>query len=171
MGYTVRLDHPVTSLEKIVSTEHTNFWIKNISKFFELHKTIEATSAIVIDRNTTDVVAWLDTFVKSADLAGIPRADIKVCFRESDKSSSKLNQWVKDNHVGGTVKDGKILIFQHRPAKWLFKDCDDVKIIATNSFTPMNEPLTSAWVSSHPCVCYLGDIKPTKVRDKKIVEL
>lgn len=172
MGYSVNLPHaPSTTLENIVTSKYTNFWFKDISKFFDLYKTIDGTAGIVIDRNTTDIVAWLDNFVRNTDMHGISRSDIKVCFRESDSKISKLNQWIKDNYVGGAVKDGKILIFQHRPPKWLFKDSVDVKLIATNSFTPMNEPLTSAWVSAHPCVCYLGDIKPTRVRDNKIVEL
>ena len=172
MGYVVKLSTPPsTILENVVSTVHGNFWFKDISKFFDLYKAVDGSVGIVIDRNTSDVVAWLTNFVEKSDFYGIPRTDIKVCFREPESKASTLNQWVKDNNVGGTVKDGKILIFQHKPPKWLFKDSSDVKIIATNSFTPVNEPLTSAWVSAHPCVCYLGDIKPTRVRDKKIVEL
>ncbi len=172
MGYVVKMSvPPSTVVENIASTVDTDFWFKDVSKFFELYASLDCYVGIVIDRNTQDVVGWLDEFVKKADFCGISRSDIKVCFRETESRPSALNKWIKDNNVGGTVKDGKILIFQHKPPKWLFKEDTDVKIIATNSFTPMNEPLTSAWVAAHPCVCYLGGIKPTRARDKKIVEL
>ena len=77
----------------------------------------------------------------------------------------------KDNELGGKVDSGKILIFLHKPPKWLFKDTIDVKLVITNSYTPINEPTTSAWLMAHPCVCYLGEIKPTPVRKQKIVNL
>ena len=172
MGYVVKFSSTSqTLIEEISASAATDFWIKDLSTFFELYQTLGGVFCILVDRNTQDVVDWLQDFVNHSDFAGIPRNEIKVCFRESDSKNSKLNKWIKDNYVGGTVKDGKILIFQHKPPKWLFKDDIDVKIIATNSFTPIAEPLTSAWISGHHCVCYLGDIKPTKIKDKKIVEL
>ena len=172
MGYVVQFSSPVDSaLKTIVSSESSDFWIKDLSVFFKLYQTIGGTFCILIDRNTQDVVKWLDIFVKKADWAGISRKDLKVCFRDSDTKNSKLNQWIKEENVGGAVKDGKILIFQHKPPKWLFKDDIDVKILATNSFTPVAEPLSATWISGHHCVCYLGDITPTRIKDKKIVEL
>jgi len=161
----------LSDVERMAATNHTDFWIKNHNKFFDLYKSIGGVFCVLLDRNTQDLVSWLESFVKKSDFAGISRSDIKVCFRESETKSSRLNKWIKDNHVGGAVKDGKILIFLHKPPKWLFKDGIDVKIIATNSFTPIADPLAQAWVSAHYCVCYLGDIKPTKFRNKKIVEL
>jgi hypothetical protein len=171
MGLTVRINKPITLVEKISSVEETNFWIKDYDKFFDLYKTVNGVVCIIVDRNTQNTISWLDQFVRRSDAAGISRTDIKVCFRDPDSKKSNLNQWIKDNCVGGAVSDGKLLIFQHKPAKWLFKENVDVKIIATNSFTPITEPLTAAWISSHYCVCYLGDIRPTKFKDKKVVEL
>jgi hypothetical protein len=171
MGLTVRINKPITLVEKIASVEETNFWIKDYDKFFDLYKTVEGVVCVIVDRNTQNTIGWLDQFVRQSDAAGISRTDIKVCFRDPDSKKSNLNQWIKDNCVGGAVSDGKLLIFQHKPAKWLFKENVDVKIIATNSFTPITEPLTAAWISSHYCVCYLGDIRPTKFKDKKVVEL
>jgi hypothetical protein len=172
MGFSVRFSYtPGTILEKISSSDSSTFWIKDLSKFFDLYRKIDGTVCVLLDRNTQDTVGWLENFVRNSDNFGISRKEIKVCFRESDSKNSKLNQWIKDNCVGGAVKDGKILIFQHKPPKWLFKDNIDVKIIATNSFTPATDPLSAAWISGHYCVCYLGDIKPTRVKDKKIVEL
>ena len=172
MGYPTRFNQPAeTSLEKICQSKSRNFWLKLNSDFFNLYKKIDGIACVLIDRNTQDVVAWLEKFVGSADIAGIPRSEIKVCFRDPVEKKSKLNEWIKDNNLGGKVDEGKILIFLHKPPKWLFKDLIDVKIVITNSYTPINEPTTSAWLSAHPCVCYLGEIKPTPVRKQKIVSL
>jgi len=172
MGYPVIFDRPTkTLLERICESTAKHFWLKTNSEFFELHNNINGIACVLIDRNTQNIIEWLEKFVSSADLAGIPRSEIKVCFRDPVEKKSKLNEWIKDNALGGTVRDGKILIFLHKPPKWLFKDDIDVKIVITNSYTPINEPTTSAWLSVHPCVCYLGDIKPTPIRKQQIVTL
>lgn len=172
MGFPARLAHsPEDICETISSKIENNFWIKELIEFFNLYKTLDGITVIILDRNTEDVIGWLEKFVNNADYAGIPRSIIKVCFRESENKNSKLNTWIKDNYVGGTVKDGKILIFQHKPPKWIFKEDHDIKIIATNSFTPAIDPITVSWLFSHHCVCYLGDIVPTMTKDKIIVKL
>ncbi len=172
MGYVLKnYNEPSTKLEKICSIDQNFFWLNSNLDFFEIFSKIGGTSVIVLDRNTKDVLSWLKKFVEDADNFGISRNDIKVCFRESSDGQSILNTWIKENHLGGKVDQGKILIFSHKPAKWLFKDNVDVKIIAVNSFTPVNEPLCQSWLDSHPCVFYIGDIKPTAPRMKKIVNL
>ena len=174
MGYPVRFTRPtnaIGAIEKICQSKSKNFWMKSNSDFFNLYKEIDGVACILIDRNTQDIVAWLERFIGSADIAGIPRSEIKVCFRDPVEKKSKLNEWIKENDLGGKVDCGKILIFLHKPPKWLFKDAIDVKLVITNSYTPINEPTTSAWLMAHPCVCYLGEIKPTPVRKQKIVSL
>jgi len=172
MGYPVRFNQPAaTPLEKICQSKSRNFWLKLNRDFFNLYKEIDGIACVLIDRNTQDIVTWLERFIGSSDIAGIPRSEIKVCFRDPVEKKSKLNAWIKDNNLGGKVDEGKILVFLHKPPKWLFKDTIDVKIVITNSYTPINEPTTSAWLSAHPCVCYLGEIKPTPVRKQKIVSL
>jgi hypothetical protein len=172
MGYPVQLNRsPVTHVETICQETSKYFWLKVNSDFFNLYKEINGVACILVDRNTQDVVAWLEKFVGSADIAGVPRSEIKVCFRDPIEKKSKLNEWVKDNNLGGKVEGGKILIFLHKPPKWLFKDNIDVKIVITNSYTPINEPTISSWLAAHPCVCYLGEIKPTPIRKQKIVSL
>jgi len=172
MGYPVQLNRaPASHLEKICQSSSKYFWLKLNSDFFNLYKEINGVACILIDRNTQDVVSWLEKFIVSADTAGIPRSEIKVCFRDPVEKKSKLNEWIKDNNLGGKVDGGKILIFLHKPPKWLFKDNIDVKIVITNSYTPINEPTTSSWLAVHPCVCYLGEIKPTPIRKQKIVSL
>ena len=157
--------------EKISSSAAKEFWIKDLIKFVSMHQMLNGCTAIILDRNTENTLSWLEKFLSVADYLGVSRSDIKVCFRESENKSSKLNNWIKENNVGGTVKGGKILIFQHKPAKWVFKDDIDIKLIGLNSFTPVAEPITSAWIGSHHCVCYLTEIRPTKIRGNDIVEL
>jgi hypothetical protein len=124
----------------------------------------------VLDR-TGNTLAWLDQFVRDVDNAGISRNDIRVCFRESKESDTGVNSWIKSNSVGGKVEDGKILIFEYKPAKWLFKQSEDVKMLVTNNLYPPTNQLTKDWFESHPCVIYLGDIKPSEQRGQQIVEL
>ena len=52
-----------------------------------------------------------------------------------------------------------------------FKDKEDITIIATNNLYPHTSQVTKDWLDSHPCVIYLGDIKPSEQKGKKIVEL
>jgi hypothetical protein len=53
----------------------------------------------------------------------------------------------------------------------LFSDGIDVKIILTNSLYPVPSATTQAWMESHTCVCFVGDIKAAHIKDKKIAEL
>jgi hypothetical protein len=100
-----------------------------------------------------------------------PKSDIKVCFRLNKDQNNGFNEWVKTNGLGGTVEQGKLLIFDHKPAKWLFRQEEDVKLLVTNNLYPHTQYLTRDWINSHPCVIYLGDIRPTLFKDQSIVEL
>ena len=126
--------------------------------------------AVVIDRSS-DTLSWLQSFVQAADEAGVHREEIKVCFRENKDSETGVNEWIKLAGVGGKIEGGRIYIFEHKPAKWLFKDKEDITIIATNNLYPHTNQVTKDWLDSHPCVIYLGDIKPSEQKGKKIVEL
>lgn len=171
LGYPAMINKTDKSpLENICSSKEKFFWLKSLDDFFSVHTEVGGISAILLDRNTKEVVEWLKEFVLVAD-RHVSRDDIKVCFREESEKESILNHWIKTNGLGGKVETGKILIFHHKPPKWLFSKNVDVKIILTNSYTPHVEPLTSSWILSHPCVCYAGDVKPTPPRNLKIVKL
>jgi hypothetical protein len=171
MGYPVRLKTtPLTHFEKICSTTERTFWLKSTTDFFEVYKKIGGTVAVLLDRNTADIKEWLADFVSVSEKY-ISKEFVKVCFREDKSSNSLFNQWVKDSGLGGKVEDGKILIFLHKPPKWLFSKEIDVKLIVTNSYTPLNEPMSAAWINHHPCVIYVGNIKPTPTRNKQFVNL
>ena len=169
MGYVYR-SKPTNFLEKISADSNNAFWIKENSHFFQLVKSVDGKVCIILDRASRSR-EWIKSFVIDADAANIDRNDIKVCFRLSKDEDQGFNQWIKDAGLGGKVEDGKIYIFNHKPAKWLFKDSNDVKILASNNLYPSTNTLAKDWFSGHPCMVYLGDIKPSEQRGKKIVEL
>lgn len=154
----------------LVSSSTNSFWVKENQQFFSLYKELQGKVCIILDR-ASNVLEWLQHFVADADNAGVTREDIKVCFRENKVESKGLNEWVKLAGVGGKVETGRIFIFETKPAKWLFKEPKDVKIIVTNSLYPATNQLTKDLIGSHPCVIYLGDIKATEAKGQKIVEL
>lgn len=169
MGYPFDLQ-PVDPLMKILSSTENTFWIKENKMLFDIFKEISGKICILLDR-ASDSFDWIKKFVLDADQCDISRDTIKVCFRDSKDTNSGLNDWIKNEGVGGKVEKGRILIFESKPAKWLFKDINDVKILVTNNIYPPTNSLAKDWFSSHPCVIYLGDTKPTETKGQKIVEL
>lgn len=169
MGYTYR-GMTDNLLEKIAATPSNAFWIKENLQFLQLIKEINGKVCIILDRASRSR-DWIKSFVVDADRANISRSDIKVCFRLTKDEDHGFNQWIKDADLGGKVEDGKIYIFNHKPAKWLFKETNDVKILASNNLYPPTNTLAKDWITGHPCVIYLGDIKPSEQKGQKIVEL
>lgn len=169
MGYPL-IDSIEFQLDALVSSYDNWFWIKDHDLFFKIYKRLKGRVCLILDRSA-NTLSWLQTFVCSADNNGIDRDDIKVCFRETKDSESGLNEWVKNAGVGGKVETGRILIFENKPAKWLFKDIENVKMLVTNNLYPPTNILTRDWMQSHPCVVYLGDTRPTEQKGHKIVKL
>jgi hypothetical protein len=156
---------PEKIVEKIASNKNNIFWIDTNEKFFDLYKQVDEKICIVLDRASYKD-KWLETFVEDSEKCGVSRSDIRVCFRDNKDQDRGLNQWIKDNDLGGPVEGGKIFIFEHKPAKWLFKDNIDVKIIVTNNLYISSNTFINEWMTSHPCVVYLGEIKPTLTKVK-----
>jgi hypothetical protein len=161
---------PENLLEKIAANSDNAFWIKTNNDLFDICKNVLGKVCIILDR-TTNTLQWLQQFIADADSSGILREEIKVCFRDNKESKTGINEWIKIAGVGGKIEQGRILIFESKPAKWLFKDEQDVKILVTNNIYPPTNTLAKEWFGSHPCVLYLGDTKPTEQRGQKIVEL
>lgn len=171
MGYPLKVDKSnLTIVEKVSSCSDNTFWTADFSIFFQLYKISQGHACIILDRNS-QILEFLEKFVSVADEFGISRSDIKVCFREDKENEKTLNRWIKDNDVGGQIKDGKIFIFAQRPAKWLFKPEYSVKIVATNLIYPDPNSLVRDWLKFHPCVLYMGKVKPSMQKEEKIVEL
>jgi hypothetical protein len=172
MGFVATLDHPpVSVVEKIASDSHSHFWMKSNKEFFQLYQEVDSLTAIIIDRNTKDVLHWLTQFLKAAKDAGVNTDEFRVCYRESKNNKIMLNDWIKENNLGGSVESGKLFIFLQKPAKWIFSKKVDIKIIGTNSYSSVTDMPTAAWMVSHPCVCYISNIRPTKIRNKQIASL
>jgi hypothetical protein len=169
MGYQYS-GKPHTMIEKIAASDSNSFWIKNNTEFLNLCSSVTGRVCIILDR-TSNTLDWLTQFIDDADAAGIDRDEIKVCFREPKEQDTGINEWIKTNGVGGKVETGRILIFEFKPAKWLFKEKESVKLLVSNNLYPPTNQLTKDWVSGHPCVIYLGDIKPSEQRGQNIVEL
>jgi hypothetical protein len=169
MGFPLR-KIPVNSVEKIASSQENAFWVKDKDQFFSIYKKVSGRVCVMLDR-TSNTLQWLQTFVTEADKHAVSRDEIKVCFRDSKDSVTGLNEWIKLAGVGGKVETGRILIFESKPAKWLFKDSQDVTILVTNNLYPPTNNMAKEWFQHHPCVIYLGDIRPSEQRGQKIVEL
>lgn len=169
MGYPAK-DLPNMTRYNMVSSSENSFWLKENRQFFSIYKEISGNICVILDR-TSDVLPWLQQFVADADISGVSRDEIRVCFRENKDSNKGLNEWVKLAGVGGKVDSGRIFIFESKPAKWLFKNFKDVKLVVTNSLYPATNNITKELFSSFPCVIYLGDIKATNAKGQKIVEL
>lgn len=161
---------PENSIERIASTKPSTYWVKTNEELLSLCNDIDGKVCIVLDRvgKTTD---WLCDFAKSVDDCGVDRNQIKVCFRAEKNDSSNLNDTIKELGFGGKIEDGKFLIFNHKPAKWLFKEAESVKILVSNNLYPSTNALTRDWFNSHPLVIYVGNIKPSEHRNNNIVEL
>lgn len=154
---------------KIATSDTNSFWIRDLSKFFEIFKTLETKCCIMMDR-TEDRRSWLENFVSAAERSEVPRAYIKVCFREK-AADDPFNIWIKDQGIGGKTDQGRIFVFEQKPAKWIFKNSSEFRIIATTSINPPMNIITREWLESHPMSFYLTDIKPTQKGQREIVEL
>ena len=157
-------------IEKIANSSANNFWIKDIPKFLDLCNKIQDRIVIVLDRSY-DAQSWVREFIAQVDSTSFNKSDIKVCFRSKREQENGFNEWIKEHDLGGTVETGKILIFDNKPAKWLFKEDHDVKLLVTNNLFPHTQTMTREWFDSHACVIHLGNIKPTPIKDQDIVEL
>lgn len=169
MGYLLD-KNPQTAIEKIAATNANSFWVKTNKEFLDLCYSINGKVCIILDR-TSDSLDWIKSLAVSIDDLNYDRRDFRVCFRTSNKNDAEFNNWVSENKFGGKIKDAKFLIFQHKPAKWLFKDKNDVIIYASNNLYPATNTTTRSLINNHPCVVYVGDIQPTKSKENTVVEL
>lgn len=170
MGFPMRtINKKKTMTEKIVSSNKQFFWMKNNFDFFELTKTVDTKTCIIIDRNEKEK-NWLKKFVEEAK-KHIPDKKIRVCFRENQEKDREFNNWIKETETGGKVDQGDIFIFQYKPPKWILKEKQNMLFIATTMITPPSNTVTQDFFSATPCVIYLTEIRPTEWRNRTIVDL
>ena len=169
MGFLYQ-EKPQNLVEKIAASQENSFWMKTNQEFFQLAKSCPGKICVLLDRSSA-TLPWLQNFVADAEKSGVSREEIKVCFRDNKESTTGLNDWIKIAGVGGKVETGRILIFESKPAKWLFKADNDVTLLVTNNIFPPTNTMARDWFMCHPCVIYLGDTRPTETKGQKIVEL
>jgi hypothetical protein len=169
MGYFLS-KNPESQIERIAAEESTLFWMQNPRDFLTLARSLSGKFALILDRAHNNY-NWLKEFTSVAEDVGFSPNEIKVCFRNDKDRGPELNDWIKESGYGGKIEDGKIFIFNHKPAKWVFKNPTEFRVLITNNIYPPTDSTTKDWFSTHPCVVYLGDIKPSKNKDNKIVDL
>lgn len=164
---------PLTFLDKIVSSEENKFWVKSTESLLNIVKTINNWPVVIILDRATDTVKWCKEFINTIGETGNQHIKTKICFRfpNNDVQGSAFNQWIKDQGLGADMKEGQVFICNHKPPKWMFKDDFDVKLLVSNGIYPSTNTITESMLDSHHTVFFLGDIKPSEKRKKKIVEL
>jgi hypothetical protein len=158
------------TIKKICSLDSNNFYIPDFKKFFDIYKKINTKVAIVLDRNS-DPIEWISRFMDEMLEHGITNKDVIFCHREKNEKTSNINEWIKKNHLGGKIEDGKIFIFLHAPAKWFYKIIDQFKILVLNNIIPPTDQYLQHAINIMPIVLHTGSIKPTGMRDIKIEEM
>lgn len=168
MGYPLKQPNNTTA-QQISSNHHNTFWLKNVDEFISLSYQVEGKIVILLDR-AADALEYMKELKKCIDSNKYNPNDFRVCFRANNKDDPEFNNWVRDNKFGGKIEGAKFLIFQHKPAKWLFKQENDVIIVATNNLMPSTFGLTRDLIESSPIVFYVGEIEPSRGK-RTIVEL
>lgn len=169
MGYFLK-KKPENLVEKIAHEAHTQFHLKSINDFFEIYKSISGIVTVIVNKGE-DAEPWVKNFCEISKNFGISNEELRICYRLDKHEDRGFNQWVKDNGYGGKVEGARILIFQNKPPKWLFSDEINVKIVLTNSLYPVPSAITQSWMDTHSCVCFVGNVKASGYKDRKIVEL
>jgi hypothetical protein len=169
MGYVLQ-QLPGSRIEKIAAEESSMYWMQSPRDLLTMIRGLNGKFALVLDRAHNNF-NWLKEFTAVAEDVGFSPNEIKICFRNDKDKGLELNEWIKESGYGGKIEDGKIMIFSHKPAKWVFKNPKEFRILITNNIYPPTDSITKDWFSTHPCVVYLGDIRPSKHKDNKIVDL
>lgn len=170
----LRSDNSDDVVKMIVSSSNNQFWIRDTNKFIDLYKKINGKIAVIVSKSK-ESLEWIKTTIDILCKHEVKKSEIKICFRldssESDSLGVDFNSWIKKHSLGGKINDPKMMIFANKPPKWLFKNKTPVKIIATDSLYPIPNAVTQAWMSSHSCVIYLGNIKASQAKEKEIEQL
>ena len=168
MGY-IYDEKPNNIFEKIASNKGNRFFSRDIEQFLELSYGVEGKILLILERSES-TEDWIRHLAFEIEKLGYDKTDFRVCFRSSNKENPDFNKWVNQSGFGGKIQDAKFLIFQQKPAKWLFKDVNDVIIVATNELLPGMNSTARAMFNNHPCVVFIGEFKPVKDKED-IVEL
>lgn len=178
MNFCLKLEEKnPTLIQKIATAQDNYFYTNNVKNLFEILKSLPTAKVAVLVDRASETLNFVKNFVNFAENVNFPKNEIRVCFRLSAEEDRELkfNQWIKENQINGPVNSGRIYIFRHKPAKWLFAGEENVKIIVTNGLFTNTNISISHWMDSHPCVIFVGEQKPAmralSNKEKKIVNL
>jgi hypothetical protein len=173
LGYTAHNREPITFIDRIVTSDENKFWIKTTESLLTILKNINNWPVVIVLDRATDTIDWCNQFINTLSETGNQDIKTKICFRypNTEAKGSAFNQWIKDSGFGADMKEGQIFICNHKLPKWMLKDEFDVKIVISNGIFPSTNTTTESLIDSHHTVFFLGDIKPSEKRKKKIVEL
>ena len=173
LGYTAHNREPITFIDRIVTSDENKFWIKTTESLLTILKNINNWPVVIVLDRATDTIDWCNQFINTLTETGNQDIKTKICFRypNTEAKGSAFNQWIKDSGFGADMKEGQIFICNHKLPKWMLKDEFDVKIVISNGIFPSTNTTTESLIDSHHTVFFLGDIKPSEKRKKKIVEL
>lgn len=164
MGFPL-MNPTMSAIEKIASSDSMMFRMKNLYNFFDICKQISGKIVVILSEKIS-YHNWLQEFIDVAELCDYDIGSIKICFREKNDKNKSFNQWIKDKGMGGEIKNGKIYIFLHRPAKWIFKLDNEIKLIATNNNYIPVDYITKEWFKNNP-VIYLNETQLRKNREEE----
>lgn len=170
MGYCLKSSGNKSLVEMICSYKTNNFWIKDLKKFFQTYLDLDTKAAVIVDRNL-EILPWLQNFLENADSFDIPRNIIKVCFRQKNSDEDNINEWIREQQVGGKLEGGKIFVFMHSPNKWFYNDIDSYKILLFSNVIPPTNHTVQSLMHMHPLVMHYENIKPTSMKEIEIETL
>jgi hypothetical protein len=173
LGYTAHNREPITFIDRIVTSDENKFWIKTTESLLTILKNINNWPVVIVLDRATDTIDWCNQFINTLTETGNQDIKTKICFRypNTEAKGSAFNHWIKDSGFGADMKEGQVFICNHKLPKWMLKDEFDVKIVISNGIFPSTNTTTESLIDSHHTVFFLGDIKPSEKRKKKIVEL
>jgi hypothetical protein len=173
LGYTAYNREPITFIDRIVTSDENKFWIKTTESLLTILKNINKWPVVIVLDRATDTIDWCSQFIDTLTETGNQDIKTKICFRypNTETRGSAFNQWIKDSGFGADMKEGQVFICNHKLPKWMLKDEFDVNILVSNGIYPSTNTTTESLIDSHHTVFFLGDIKPSEKRKKKIVEL
>jgi len=146
MGLTFVGKLEIPLLDTIFASRENVFRI-GIEDLLQFYNIFQQRIYVTVEKSR-DYIAWTKNFVEEADDLGIEKSKIKICFRERNKDNREFNDWVKSNGLGGPIKNEKIFVFLQLPAKWIFKDKDNLATTATNWDYSLRYGIANSYVKS-----------------------
>lgn len=173
MGYPLTNFDKNNRLERLFSSQETNFWIRDLKDCFDFIRKIDSFPIVLFLDRASNVMEDVNTYYSAFLDAGFDENSIRVCFRFSndDEGGKQFNRWIKESGLGGSMTTGKIFICQHKPPKWMLRPEFSPKILISNSLYPSTSQQTSNFIKHHHTVFYVGNVKPSTHKENKIVEL